>query len=73
MNGDAANRAAVFHPMTDDSTLPCIEVAGVLVFAYIDKRGVFRVSVDLDTADTQGDEVPIVIKLGGVTVCDEQK
>ncbi|WP_081241580.1 hypothetical protein [Streptomyces viridosporus] len=48
-----ANSAAVFHPMTgpDDEGLPCIELAGILVFAYLDTdmRAV-RVSVHLDTA-----------------------
>lgn len=50
-----ANSTAVFHSMEGpDESLPCIEIAGVLVFAYLDAatRAV-RVSVHLDTADEQ--------------------
>ncbi|MFC9932329.1 hypothetical protein [Streptomyces sp. NPDC127190] len=48
------NSAAVFHPMAgpDDEGLPCIEIAGVLVFAYLDAdMQAVRVSVHLDTTD----------------------
>ena len=48
---EALNRAAVFHAADDDGPA-CIEVAGVLVFAYLDHGdGVVRVSVHLDSAD----------------------
>ncbi|WP_307624385.1 hypothetical protein [Streptomyces sp. V3I7] len=51
-----ANSAAVFHPQErpDDEGLPCIEVAGVLVFAYLDADSrTLRVSVHLDSTDKE--------------------
>lgn len=77
----AVNEAAVFHPFAvhGDGTqaLPAVEVAGVLVFAYVE-GGRLRVSVDLDTADQPGgpftavpgreDEVPMVITVQGTPV-----
>ncbi|MGC0407760.1 hypothetical protein RKD31_001003 [Streptomyces sp. SAI-163] len=70
-----ANRAAVFHPMEgpDDESLPCIEIAGVLVFAYLDAdtRAV-RVSVHLDTTDEQlaqaDGTVPVHVDVEDTTV-----
>ncbi|MEU0047278.1 hypothetical protein [Streptomyces werraensis] len=70
-----ANSAAVFHPMTgpDDEGLPCIELAGILVFAYLDAdmRAV-RVSVHLDTADerlAQADgTIPLQVEIEDATV-----
>jgi hypothetical protein len=47
----AANLAAQFHPATFDTVQPCITVAGVWVFAYIDDDGVVRVSVHLDETE----------------------
>jgi hypothetical protein len=49
----ARNQAAKFHPQdpAEESSLPAIEVGGVVVFAYFDEGGRLRVSVDLDTAD----------------------
>lgn len=49
---DAFNHAARFLPADpeDPTRLPCIEVAGVQVYAYI-RDGVLRVSVHLDTTD----------------------
>lgn len=45
------NHNAVFYA-ADDNGPQCIEVAGVLVFGYLDAEdGVVRVSVHLDTAD----------------------
>jgi hypothetical protein len=53
----AANLAAKFHPIShvDENgdtgdELPCIEVAGAVVFAYV-KDGYLRVSIDLDTTE----------------------
>ncbi|MFG2257268.1 hypothetical protein [Streptomyces mirabilis] len=70
-----ANSTAVFHPMTspDDDGLPCIEVGGVLVFAYLDTDlQAVRVSVDLDTTAEQlvrGDStIPLHIEIGNATV-----
>ena len=70
-----ANSAAVFHPMAhpDDEGLPCIELAGILVFAYLDTdmRAV-RVSVHLDTADQQlvrpDHTVPLQVEVEDATV-----
>ncbi|EFE72395.1 predicted protein [Streptomyces viridosporus ATCC 14672] len=70
-----ANSAAVFHPMADpgDEGLPCIELAGILVFAYLDPdlRAV-RVSVHLDTADQQlvrpDHTVPLQVEVEDATV-----
>lgn len=76
-----ANKAARFLPYTDASdnngvsALPCIEVGGVQVYAYV-RDGILVVSLDYDTADTGGDspfalygpdftQVPTVINAGG--------
>ena len=47
----AANLAAQFHPATFDTAQPCITLAGVWVFAYIDDEGIVRVSVHLDETE----------------------
>ena len=72
-----ANSSAVFHPMDgpDDEGLPCIEIAGVLVFAYLDAdRGGVRVSVHLDTTDEQlvraDGTVPMQVEIETATVFD---
>ncbi|MEU5092281.1 hypothetical protein [Streptomyces sp. NPDC021356] len=46
-----ANRHATFHPQTDYDSLSCVEVDGVLVFAYLahEARAV-KASVYLDSA-----------------------
>ncbi|MGW2651832.1 hypothetical protein ACWC2T_44985 [Streptomyces sp. NPDC001393] len=69
------NSAAVFHPMAgpDDEGLPCIEIAGVLVFAYLDADvQAVRVSVHLDTADQllikPGHMVPLHVEVEESTV-----
>lgn len=50
---EGLNRAAVFYA-ADDQGPSCIEVAGVLVFGYLDATdGVVRVSVHLDSADSE--------------------
>ncbi|MGX1763116.1 hypothetical protein ACWIG5_40550, partial [Streptomyces lydicus] len=68
------NRAAVFHPEIGEGTRPCLEVAGVLVFAYVDPEGTVRVSVHLDSAAPaviDGDGlVPVRITLEATTVYD---
>ncbi|MFC9891901.1 hypothetical protein ACFW3A_21810 [Streptomyces pilosus] len=70
-----ANSAAVFHPMTspDDEGLPCIELAGILVFAYLDPNmEAVRVSVHLDTTDQQlvrpDHTVPLQVEVEDATV-----
>ncbi|GJF26541.1 hypothetical protein [Streptomyces sp. HO565] len=70
-----ANSTAVFHPMEgpDDESLPCIEIAGVLVFAYLDaETRAVRVSVHLDTADEQllqaDGTVPVQVDVEDATV-----
>ncbi|MFI9825266.1 hypothetical protein ACIHFC_33235 [Streptomyces sp. NPDC052013] len=72
-----ANSSAVFHAQEgpDDEGLPCIEIAGVLVFAYLDAdRGAVRISVHLDTADealVQDDgTVPVQVDVEDATVFD---
>ncbi|MFD4588305.1 hypothetical protein [Streptomyces sp. NPDC058434] len=69
------NSAAVFHPQggPDGEGLPCVEVAGVLVFAYLDAdMQAVRVSVHLDTADerlVQSEEtVPLHVEVEDSTV-----
>jgi hypothetical protein len=71
----AVNSAAVFHPMAgpDDEGLPCIEIAGILVFAYLDTdMQAVRVSVHLDTPDDlllqPGPTVPLHIEVDDSTV-----
>jgi hypothetical protein len=57
----------------DDEGLPCIEIAGVLVFAYLDAdtRAV-RISVHLDTTDEQvllaDGTVPVQVDVEDATV-----
>jgi hypothetical protein len=70
-----ANSTAVFHPIAgpDDEGLPCIELAGILVFAYLDPdlRAV-RVSVHLDTADERlaraDGTIPLQVEIEDATV-----
>ncbi|WP_393073385.1 hypothetical protein [Streptomyces sp. LN704] len=69
------NSTALFHPITgpDDTGPPCIEVGGVLVFAYLDPdMKAVRVSADLDTTAEQlvrGDStIPLHIQIGDATV-----
>ncbi|MGY4963694.1 hypothetical protein [Streptomyces sp. 900105245] len=51
VTAEGLNRRAVFYAADDDGP-QCIEVAGVLVFGYLDAEdGVVRVSVHLDSAD----------------------
>ena len=52
---------------------PAVEVAGVLVFAYVTTDGVLRVSVDLDETEpwlTRGPHrlVPMEISVNGTAV-----
>ncbi|MFD0067405.1 hypothetical protein [Streptomyces sp. NPDC056690] len=73
----AANSSAVFHPLEnpDGEGLPCIEIAGILVFAYLDAdRGAVRVSVHLDTPAEQlvraDGTVPLQVEIDDTTVFD---
>lgn len=72
-----ANSSAVFHPQEnpDDEGLPCIEIAGILVFAYLDAdRKAVRVSVHLDTTHEQlvraDGTVPVQVEIEDATVFD---
>jgi hypothetical protein len=49
----AANPLSVkqVHPATFDTPHPALQVAGVLVFAYVDRHGRLRVSVHLDETE----------------------
>jgi hypothetical protein len=56
---DAINEAVTFDPQVPTSPgedpnmtrRPCLTVAGVQVYAYVDDDGVLTVSIDYDTAD----------------------
>jgi hypothetical protein len=70
-----ANSAAVFHAQAgpDDEGLPCVAIAGVLVFAYLDAgMQAVRVSVHHDAADElvvqPGKTVPLHVKVEDSTV-----
>ncbi|MFC8372773.1 hypothetical protein ACFUIT_33250 [Streptomyces sp. NPDC057239] len=57
----------------DDEGLPCIELAGILVFAYLDTGlGAVRVSVHLDTADERlaraDGTIPLQVEIEDATV-----
>jgi hypothetical protein len=73
----AANSSVVFHSQEspNDEGLPCIELAGILVFVYLDAdRGGVRVSVHLDTTDEQlvraDGTVPMQVEIETATVFD---
>jgi hypothetical protein len=73
---EQANRDVVFHPQTDDNDLPCVEVDGVLVFAYLDHdAGAVRVSVHLDTAEDRlvrpDGTVPLRVEVEDAVVLDD--
>lgn len=72
----AANAAAKFRPASETYTLPCLEVGGVQVYAYVE-NGVLRVSVDYSNGDVStatpfdiGNDggIPTVIDAGHDTV-----
>jgi len=68
---DLFNRAAKFHPMTSEDTLPAVEISGVFVFVYVDDDGTLRVTVDTDTADGMpgwDSRVPMRINVNNATV-----
>src|SRR4051812_39314873 len=70
-NADSINRAATFHPATNDDELPAVEIAGVLVFAYLDAAGTLRVTVDTESADERPEwrySVPLRINVNSGTV-----
>ncbi|MFB7918941.1 hypothetical protein [Streptomyces sp. NPDC056061] len=72
---EQANRDVTFHPQTDDNDLPCVEVDGVLVFAYLDhETGAVRVSVHLDSAEDRlvrpDSTVPLRVEVEGDVVLD---
>lgn len=72
----AANEAAEFFPARpdEDGTLPCLRVAGALVFGYVTDDGVLEVSVHLDTGDLAAwlfrpdDTVQVHVTVNGDTV-----
>ncbi|MFF8848130.1 hypothetical protein ACF08N_36535 [Streptomyces sp. NPDC015127] len=71
----AVNSTAVFHAKTgpDDEGLPCIEIAGVLVFVHLDAdMQAVRVSVHLDATDEllvqPGQTVPLHVEVEDSTV-----
>ncbi|MDT4993899.1 MAG: hypothetical protein QOH97_3791 [Actinoplanes sp.] len=68
----AVNLAAEFHPATFDIVQPCIQVAGVWVFAYINPDGVLQVSVHLDDTElwllSPTSTIPIRVTVQGADV-----
>jgi hypothetical protein len=73
------NKGAVFEPDNGSQEwTPALMVGGVAVHAYVDKAGVFRVSVHTDTgavrpvliADegTENEHVPMEITVNGAVV-----
>jgi hypothetical protein len=71
-----ANEAAEFLPADPDDpeTLPCLRLAGALVFGYVTDDGVLEVSVHLDTGDIPSwllrpdDTVAVHVTVNGDTV-----
>ncbi|WP_409240497.1 hypothetical protein [Streptomyces sp. PA5.6] len=73
------NSSALFHPQAspDDEGLPCIEIAGILVFVYLDAdREAVRVSIHLDTTDERliraDGAVPLRVEIEDATVFDNR-
>ncbi|TDC02658.1 hypothetical protein E1091_00205 [Micromonospora fluostatini] len=71
---EVANKAAHFWPQGDhavDGTRPAIEVAGAMVFAYVE-GGELWVSVDLDETDSrltrEDNTVPLRVTVQGTQV-----
>jgi hypothetical protein len=69
----AANLDALFLPAAFDVAYPAMQVAGVLVFGYIDPDGTVRVSVDLDDAEAwlthrPHGTVPMRLSVNGIDV-----
>ncbi|MFF7987836.1 hypothetical protein ACFZDK_53925 [Streptomyces sp. NPDC007901] len=72
---ERASHAAVFHPAIHGAP-PCLEVDGVLVFAYLDPQvGAVRVSVHLDSAPDHlvrsDGTVPLRVKVEDTIVLDD--
>lgn len=72
------NENATFLPKTNTDELPCLKVAGVRVFGYVDPAdGALCVSVDLDDVDeaitASDDTVPTRIAVEGTTVYDSER
>lgn len=79
----AANAAATFHPYDpqdgETEALPCIEIGGVQVYAYV-RDGILVISADFDTADNGddtpfalfgSDRVPVAVSVGGKRVFED--
>ncbi|WP_157120927.1 hypothetical protein [Nocardia miyunensis] len=69
---DTAHTAALLHPYrgANSDSLPAIEVAGSLVFVYLDRdHKALRVSVDLDSVApwllNDAERVPMLITVNG--------
>ncbi|MEU7156045.1 hypothetical protein AB0A98_06320 [Streptomyces chrestomyceticus] len=73
---EQANRDATFHPQTDENDLPCMEIDGVLVFAYLNhESGVVEVSVHLECAEGRlvrpDGTVPLRVAVEDAVVLDD--
>jgi hypothetical protein len=74
---EQVNERVSFLPMTNEDEKPCMQVAGALVFAYV-QDGALVVSVDLDTVEPgafavygpDGDCVPVQVYVGSDRVFD---
>ena len=54
---DKANRSAEFFPQSSDDELPMLQIAGIRIFAYLDRSrdGSLRLTVETDGADADLD------------------
>ncbi|MFI8944164.1 hypothetical protein [Streptomyces syringium] len=75
---EEANRQAVFHPVAEDGSRPCMEVFGVMVFAYLDPgTQAVQVSIDFETAQRQlarrDGTVPLCVDVRDTVVLDTRR
>lgn len=78
----AANAAARFLPYAEQDgeteALPCIEIGGVQVYAYV-RDGILVISADFETADDSkdspflyhGGQVPVVVNMGSERIWED--
>jgi len=72
----AINQAATFYPAdpTEPGTLPCIELAGIQIYAYVTAGGMVRVALHTDTPEVDpriqraARTVALEVTINGTTV-----